>query len=185
MQRHRDVSAEDLRELSVFFGEGRGLVGLDVKDAHDAVDEPQGHRQGRRRALETGQIERVLRDVPTDVGFSGGGHVSADPVAGFAGVDLDVPRCLGEPAREHGLQARRLRVEHQHVEVREAQQVAAVTDQLLFEQLEALAHLEQGRLVRVQRHQLAPGTVHRIQLLPHPRHGGRYGNRHHLHHRLL
>ena len=162
---HRDVAAEDRRELPVVLVEGVGRLGFDVKDADRAIVQPQRHRQRAGRIVEALPVQRVLRGVVAEIALAGDRDVPGDAVALGLGVDDLTDAQRRDADRDHEVETVGLTIQHPHFEVIELQEIVDVLHDLLLQQLQPLGDRERRDRLRLDLHQFASGGVDGVQLV--------------------
>src|SRR5687768_12568960 len=172
VQRDRDVAPEDLGELPVVLVKRGALAGFDVEDADHLVMQSQRNGERALGRVEAHHVARVALDVWADVAAARRGDVAADAVAFGVGEEVDVERFVRQPGANHHLQLVALAVEQPDREVIEVHQVAREADDLVFQELEALADVHLRQRVALEADELAASLVDGVDLLLEPPRAG-------------
>ena len=184
VHRHGDIAAEDRCELPVVVVEGRRPLRLDVEHADDPVVQSQRHGQGAGRMVQAFAVQWILFDIGAQVALTGGRDVTGNPAALRLGVDHLADLFRRDAHRRDQFQAVGFLVEQADFEVIELQQIVHIVNDLLFQHLEPLSHVELDDRSSFDLHQFRAGGIDGVQLVkqapagrdfPHHPDHGRYG----------
>jgi len=159
-----DVSTEDFGDLAVIFRKGIFAMTFDVKGADDFVVQLQGHGHAAQRAVEAGQIVRVIRGIIANITSAGGGHESGDAVSLTVGKQFQ-RFALGHTDAEEHFEFVGFGIEDADHKVVEFEQIFGVADDFILHEANPLLDGLSDEGVGFQSGEFASGLVDGVEAL--------------------